>query len=87
MDRQLEKLQWMDYLNCNWLKDSILEDFFTREGVKKLFDLLVDQKEVTFVANTALTDNEPRLFDFEKDNPTLDEQVHYNGSLRANQVN
>ena len=86
MDKKVSKLQWMDYLNSRWLKDGMLQNYYTRAGVQNMFDMLIENKEVTYTSSSSCQENETLLFDFEKGYPTLEEQQHYNQKLLENQV-
>lgn len=49
MEKKVSKLQWLDYLNGKWLKSSHHNDLYSRQGTQKLFESLVENKEVCFV--------------------------------------
>ena len=80
------KLQWMDYLNHNWLKEDVIKNLCDRNEIKKIYNNLIQNKEVTFVTNTALVDHEVHLSHFDKNFPSFDEQKHYIDALLSNQV-
>ena len=86
MDKLTVKLQWMDYLNHNWLKEDVIRSLYDRKEIKKLYNILIQNKEVSFVTNSALLDQEMHLSHFEKNFPSFDEQKHYIDALLTNQV-
>ena len=49
MEKKVSKLQWLDYLNGKWLKSGHHNDLYSRQGTQKLFESLVENKEVCFV--------------------------------------
>ena len=86
MDKLTAKLQWLDYLNHNWLKEDINRSLHDRSEIKKLYNNLIQNKEASFITNTALIDQELHLSHFDKNFPSFDEQRHYIDGLLANQV-
>ncbi|XP_076815895.1 putative E3 ubiquitin-protein ligase HERC1 isoform X3 [Clavelina lepadiformis] len=86
MDKLTPKLQWLDYLNHVWLKEGIASKIHDRTEVKKHYDTLTQNKEVSFAVNSVLLDREPHLSYFEREFSSLNEQRHYINALLANQL-
>ena len=86
MDKLSIKLQWLDYLNHNWLKEDVIRSLHDRVETNKLQNNLIQNKELTFITNTSLFDQEVHLSHFEKNSPSFDEQKHYIDALLSNQV-
>nr|CAB3252556.1 probable E3 ubiquitin-protein ligase HERC1 [Phallusia mammillata] len=85
MDRVIARIQWLDYLNYNWMKDDLDNNLHTRYTVNTLYASLLSSKELTLVSDSPQLDHDPHLSDFEKDFPTCDEQKHYINTLLENQ--
>uniref|UniRef100_H2YDI5 Uncharacterized protein n=1 Tax=Ciona savignyi TaxID=51511 RepID=H2YDI5_CIOSA len=83
---RVPKIHWMDYLNYNWMKLDFEKDLHDRNGVNKLFNILISNKEVSLMSNSALLDSGQLLRDFEQDVSTPSEQNHYIETLMKNQV-
>jgi len=86
MDKLTVKLQWLDYLNHNWLKEDVIRSLHDRSEIKRLYNNLIQNKEVAFITNSALLDQELHLSHFEKNFPSFDEQKHYIDAVLKNQV-
>lgn len=86
MDKLSIKLQWLDYLNHNWLKEDVIQSLHDRTQTKKLHNNLIQNKELSFITNSTLFDQDLHLSHFEKNSPSLDEQKHYVDALLSNQV-